>query len=171
MFARTECLPGRNVCQDGMFAKTGCLPGRNVCRDGTFFILDLHKNVSTRDDFPQGKFAKLAKYRSGKAGRSVSPYCRDPATGYRLPYKQPLRGWGLPSLPRSRVSAKLFVNICFRLYERRASPPWRDLAIDYPRSRLGGLEIFHINALKRAGPQQVKALYTRQSLSWPAFFR
>ena len=34
----------------------------------------------------------------------------------------------------------------------RASPPWRDLAIDYPRSRLGGLEIFHINALKRAGP-------------------
>ena len=33
-----------------------------------------------------------------------------------------------------------------------ASPPWRDLAIDYPRSRLGGLEIFHINALKRAGP-------------------
>ena len=31
-----------------------------------------------------------------------------------------------------------------------ASPPWRDLAIDYPRSRLGGLEIFHINALKRA---------------------
>ena len=34
---------------------------------------------------------------------------------------------------------------------RRASPPWRDLAIDYPRSHLGGLEIFHdINALKRA---------------------
>ena len=37
------------------------------------------------------------------------------------------------------------------MYEKRASPPWRDLAIDYPRSRLGGLEIFHINALKRAG--------------------
>ena len=53
---------------------------------------------------------------------------------------------------RSRVSVKFFVKICFRLYERRASPPWRDLAIDYPRSRLGGLEIFHINALKRAGP-------------------
>ena len=34
----------------------------------------------------------------------------------------------------------------------RASPPWRDLAIHCPRSRLGGLEIFHINALKRAGP-------------------
>ena len=33
-----------------------------------------------------------------------------------------------------------------RSYER-VSPPWRNLAIDYPRSRLGGLEIFHINAL------------------------
>ena len=80
MFARTECLPGRNVCQDGMFAGTGRLPGRDVCRDGTFFIPGLHKNVYTQDDFPQGKFAKLAKYRSGKAGRSVSPYCRDPAS-------------------------------------------------------------------------------------------
>ena len=53
----------------------------------------------------------------------------------------------LGSLPRSRVSVKFFVNIYFRLYEKRASPPWRDLAIGYPRSRLGGLEIFHINAL------------------------
>ena len=53
-------------------------------------------------------------------------------------------------MPRSRVSVKFFVKIYFRLYERRAGPPWRDLAIDQ-RSRLGGLEIFHINALKRAG--------------------
>ena len=30
--------------------------------------------------------------------------------------------------------------------------PGQDLAIHYPRSRLGGLDIFHINALKRAGP-------------------
>ena len=52
-----------------------------------------------------------------------------------------------PSLPRFRVSVNFFVKIYFRLYERRASPPWRDLAIDYPRSRLGGLGIFHINAL------------------------
>ena len=59
---------------------------------------------------------------------------------------------GQPSLTSSRVSVKFFVKIYFRLYERRASPPWRDLAIDYPRSRLGGLEIFRINALKRAGP-------------------
>ena len=55
-------------------------------------------------------------------------------------------------MPTSRVSVKFFVKICFRLYERRASPHWRDLTIDYPRSRLGGLEILHINALKRAGP-------------------
>ena len=34
----------------------------------------------------------------------------------------------------------------------RASPLCRDLAIDYPRSRLGGLEIFYINAPKRTGP-------------------
>ena len=47
-------------------------------------------------------------------------------------------------MPRSRVSVKFFVKICFRLYERRASPLWRDLTIDYPRSRLGELEIFHI---------------------------
>ena len=59
---------------------------------------------------------------------------------------------GQPSLPRSRVSVKFLVKIYFRLYGKRTSPPWRDLAIDYPRSRLGGLEIFHINALKRAGP-------------------
>ena len=38
---------------------------------------------------------------------------------------------GQPSLPRSRVSVKFFVKICFRLCERRTSPPWRDLAIDY----------------------------------------
>ena len=48
--------------------------------------------------------------------------------------------------------SKIFVKICLRLYERRASLPWPDLAIDHSRSRLGGLEMFHINALKRAGP-------------------
>lgn len=40
--------------------------------------------------------------------------------------------------PRSRVLVKIYI----RFYERRASPLWRDLAIDYPRSHLGGLEIF-----------------------------
>ena len=30
-----------------------------------------------------------------------------------------------------RVSVKFFVEIYFRLYEKRASPPWQDLAIDY----------------------------------------
>ena len=38
---------------------------------------------------------------------------------------------------------------------RRASSPWRDLAIDYPRSGLGGMEIFHINALKRASQSSI----------------
>ena len=38
---------------------------------------------------------------------------------------------GQPSLPRSRISVKFFVKICCRLYEKRASPPWQDLAIDY----------------------------------------
>ena len=31
-------------------------------------------------------------------------------------------------MSRSRISVKFFVKICFRLYEKRASPPWRDLA-------------------------------------------
>ena len=55
---------------------------------------------------------------------------------------------GLALFAEICVSVKFFVKIGFCLYERRASPPWRDLAIDYPRSRLGGLESFHINALK-----------------------
>ncbi len=33
-----------------------------------------------------------------------------------------------------------------RLHEKKASPPRRDLAIVYPRSRLVGLEISHIDA-------------------------
>ena len=57
----------------------------------------------------------------------ASPLCRDPASQ-------------LNSLSK------------LRSYEGKAGHPWRDLTIDYPRSRLGGLEIFHINALKRAGP-------------------
>ena len=55
--------------------------------------------------------------------------------------------WRDPASQLNSLSKFVFV-----IYERRDSPPWRDLAIDYPRSRLGGLEIFHINALKRAGP-------------------
>ena len=39
---------------------------------------------------------------------------------------------GQPSLSRSRVSVEFFLKIYFRLYERRASPPWLDLAIDLP---------------------------------------
>ncbi len=41
---------------------------------------------------------------------------------------------------------KSLLKICLRLHEKRASPPRRDLATAYPRSRLVGLEISHINA-------------------------
>ena len=47
--------------------------------------------------------------------------------------------------PPSQISCK----ICSQLHVRRASQPKRDLAIDYLRSHLGGLEIFHINTVRR----------------------
>ena len=50
------------------------------------------------------------------------------------------------------ISCKIFF-----LFENRASPPKRDLTVDHPRSRLGGLEISHVNALKRAGPSITRA--------------
>ena len=56
-----------------------------------------------------------------------------------------------PRLPIDIDTARLIVSLsrlrgCLT-YERKASPPWQDLAIDYPRSRLGSkMEIFHINA-------------------------
>ena len=43
--------------------------------------------------------------------------------------------------PASQLNS---VRIYLRLNERRASHLWRNLAIDYPRFRLLGLEIFHI---------------------------
>ena len=57
---------------------------------------------------------------------------------------------GQPSLPRYRVSVKFFQKFIFVYMRGRASPPLRDLAIDYPGSRLGMLEISQINKLKRA---------------------
>ena len=39
-----------------------------------------------------------------------------------------------------------------RLYEKRASLIRRNLAIDKAKSDLVGLEIFHVNATRRAGP-------------------
>ena len=72
---------------------------------------------------------------------------------------------GQPSLKRFRVSVKFFFEIYFRLYERTTSPPCRCLAIDYPRSRLGGLEIFHINALKRASKLKLR-IHENVCLGW-----
>ena len=60
-----------------------------------------------------------------------------------------------------------------------ASTPRPDLAIDYPRSRLGVLEIFHINAIKRAGPprraskSKLRTLTTKfvfVSIFWITFY-
>ena len=53
---------------------------------------------------------------------------------------------------RSHLADLFLYKILFRLHERRASLPRRDLAIQYTRSRLGGLEISHVNAIKRASP-------------------
>ena len=54
-------------------------------------------------------------------------------------------------LPRSHVSVKFFVKICFRLYEE-GQPSLARSRYWLPRSRLEGLEIFHVNSPKRAGP-------------------
>ena len=43
---------------------------------------------------------------------------------------------GQPSLPRHSVSVKNFVK-CIFVYERRASPPWQDLAIEILPRRAG----------------------------------
>ena len=59
---------------------------------------------------------------------------------------------GQPTLPSSASQTNSLSKFISVYYERRASSPWRDLAIGYPRSRLGWLEIFHINAHKWAGP-------------------
>ena len=58
---------------------------------------------------------------------------------------------GQPSLPRPSVSVKTFVKMYFCLYERRASPPRLDLAIEILPRRAGNFP-YTVNALKRAGP-------------------
>ncbi len=63
------------------------------------------------------------------------------------PYR---KGW--PYSARSRVLFEILIKNCLRLHEKRASPPRRDLAIAYPRSRLVGLEISHINTTEGASP-------------------
>ena len=68
---------------------------------------------------------------------------------------------GQPSLPRSRVLVKFFINIYFRYM--RGGPALLggiSIAIDYPRSRLGGLEIFHIyinGPRRRASKSKLRA--------------
>ena len=62
-----------------------------------------------------------------------------------------MRAKQLSAVAIDQDTASLIVSLSWLrgclTYERKASPPWRDLAIDYPRSRLGNeMEIFHINA-------------------------
>ena len=66
--------------------------------------------------------------------------------------KRPALLVGLAFFSEISPPGEIPCKICFRSHERRASPPKRDLTIDYPRSRVGGLEISHINILRRAGP-------------------
>ena len=58
---------------------------------------------------------------------------------------------GLALFAEISPSGLLQYKILLRLYQRRASLPRRDLNIQYPRSRLGGLEIFHVNAILGGG--------------------
>ena len=76
-----------------------------------------------------------------------SPTRRDLRGCLHEPYR---KGW--PYSARSRVLFEILIKNCLGLHEKRASPPRRDLAIAYPRSRLVGLEISHINATEGAGP-------------------
>jgi hypothetical protein len=55
------------------------------------------------------------------------------------------------------------IKNCFRLYERRV------FAIDYPRSRLIGLEISIINAIERAGLAQLNKKNPAVSVSNSSF--
>ena len=67
----------------------------------------------------------------------ASLLCQDPASQFNYMSKS--------------FFVKLYVKIFFRLYKRRASHPWRDLAIDCTISRPRGLQSFHLNVHKRAG--------------------
>ena len=57
---------------------------------------------------------------------------------------------GQSSLPRPSVSVKTFVKMYLCLYERRASPPWLDLAIEILPRKAGNFP-YTVNALKMAG--------------------
>ena len=57
----------------------------------------------------------------------------------------------------------ILAKILFGLYERGASPPRRDIAIPHPRSRLGGLEISHVNVIKIACVQTLLISFQRGS--------
>ena len=92
----------------------------------------------------------------------VFTYCKESFCDY-TPLRWCLHG-NEPAFP---VGLALFADISspyeiprkisFRLHERRASPLMRDPTIDYLRSRLGELDIFHVNILRRARKPHVRA--------------
>ena len=70
-------------------------------------------------------------------------FAENPNLWWCLPRSEPVLLVGLALFHEISPPCEIPCKICFRLHEKRASSPKRDLVIDYPRSRLGGLEIFH----------------------------
>ena len=103
-----------------------------TCTTHTYFlhVQYLVNTINLKHVFNRIKSRAASKYGLASQPRLVDIIAAVPAS-----YKKVLRGVymeeGQPSLLRSRISVKFFVKIYFRLYERRAIPPWRDLSIDY----------------------------------------
>ena len=74
-------------------------------------------------------------------------------------------------LPRSRVSDKFFDKICFRLYERRASILWRDLAIDYRDLSLESCKFPNALLLGLVLPRGLVPLHVNIPLVFPDYIR
>ena len=92
----------------------------------------------------------------------VFTYCKESFCNYTpvrwcLHQSEPNLPLGLALFADISSPCEIPRKISFRLHERRASSLKWDLAIDYLRSRLRGLEIFHVNILKRNRKPHVKA--------------
>ena len=70
-------------------------------------------------------------------------------------------------MPRSRLPLKSLCKIYFHLHGRMASPPERDIAIAYPRSRVEGLEIFHRNTLSMNERMHARSSPARRARKFP----
>ncbi len=80
---------------------------------------------------------------------------------------------GYPSLPRSHLAGLFIISF---VYMRGRLARLGEISVEYPRSRLDGLEIFHVNTIKgassprRAGNQRYTHVHVFQlsKLSWPS---